>query len=76
MQVTRLGLKERDLRIMREHTMESQAFLPAMYSLRTQDLIPPDDFEDADDTDVRWLEYCRMASMVPRTRFSPSSWMS
>ncbi len=46
--------------------MESQAFLPADYSLRSQDLLPPDDFEDEDDADVRWLEYCRMASTVPR----------
>ena len=46
--------------------MESQDFLPADYSLRTQDLLPPDDFEDEDDNDVRWLEYCRMASTVPR----------
>jgi hypothetical protein len=46
--------------------MESQAFSAADYSLRTIDLIPPDDFEDEDDTDVRWLEYCRMASTVPR----------
>jgi hypothetical protein len=46
--------------------MESQAFLPADYSLRTQDLLPDDDFEDEDDADVRWLEYCRMASTVGR----------
>ena len=47
--------------------MESQDFLPADYSLRTQDLLPPDDFEDEDDNDVRWLEYCRMASHMDRT---------
>jgi hypothetical protein len=46
--------------------MESQAFVPAAYSLRPIDLIPPDDFEDEDDVDVRWLEYCRMAASVPR----------
>jgi hypothetical protein len=46
--------------------MEAQGFLPAAYSLRTVDVIPPDDFEDEDDADVRWLEYCRMASTVPR----------
>jgi hypothetical protein len=47
-------------------TMESQQFSSADYSLRTQDLLPPDDFEDDDDADVRWLEYCRMASTVAR----------
>jgi hypothetical protein len=46
--------------------MESQAFVPAAYSLRPIDLIPPDDFEDEDDVDVRWLEYCRMAASVRR----------
>ena len=46
--------------------MESQVFAPADYSLRTQDLLPPDDIEDEDDADVRWLEYCRMASTVAR----------
>jgi len=45
--------------------MESQAFVPAAYSLRPIDLILPDDFEDEDDVDVRWLEYCRMAASVP-----------
>jgi hypothetical protein len=48
-------------------SMQSQTFLPADYSLRTQDLLPPDDFEDEDDNDVRWLEYCREASHVDRT---------
>jgi hypothetical protein len=47
-------------------TMESQQFSSADYSLRTQDLLPPDDFEDDDDADVRWLENCRMASTVAR----------
>jgi hypothetical protein len=36
------------------------------YSLSPTDLMPPDDFEDEDDADVRWLEYCRMASTVAR----------
>jgi hypothetical protein len=55
-----------ELLIMERIMMESQAFLPADYSLHMQDLIPPDDFEDEDDADVRWLEYCRMASTIPR----------
>jgi hypothetical protein len=46
--------------------MESQVFDPQAYSLSPVDLIPPDDFEDEDDADVRWLEYCRMASKVSR----------
>jgi hypothetical protein len=53
--------------IMREHTMESQGFLPAECSLRPVDLLPPDDLED-DAADIQWLEYCRMASTLDRTR--------
>jgi hypothetical protein len=45
--------------------MESQQFSPADYSLSATDLIP-EDFEDG--TDVRWLEYCRVASTLDRTR--------
>ena len=45
--------------------MEAQGFLPADYSLRTQDLLPPDDFEDEDDNQP-WLEYCRCAATVDR----------
>jgi hypothetical protein len=45
--------------------MESQQFLPAMYSLSPTDLIPPDDV-DEDDADVQWLEYCRIASTLDR----------
>jgi hypothetical protein len=51
---------------MKEHTMESQAFSPAAYSLNPVDLIPSDEFEDA--VDVQWLEYCRIASTLDRTR--------
>ncbi len=47
--------------------MESQAFSPADYSLRPQDLLPPDDFEDDDTAHMPWLEYCREASQVDRT---------
>ena len=46
--------------------MESQAFLPANCSLRTQDLLPPDDFEDEDDNRL-WQEYCRCAATVDCT---------
>ena len=46
--------------------MESQAFLPAAYSLRPQDLLPPDDVED-DAAAIHWLEYCRIASTLDRT---------
>jgi len=46
--------------------MESQAFLPADYSLRPQDLLPPDDFEDEDDNRL-WQEYCQCAATVDRT---------
>jgi hypothetical protein len=53
--------------IMREHTMESQALPPAMYSLSPTDLIPPDDV-DEDNADVQWLEYCRVASTLDRAR--------
>lgn len=47
--------------------METQAFLPASYSLSPTDLIPPDDSED-DTVDVHWQEYCRIASTVDRQR--------
>jgi hypothetical protein len=46
--------------------MIEQAFLPADYSLRTQDLLPPDDFEDDDTAHMQWLEYCRCAATVDR----------
>jgi len=46
--------------------IEAQGFLPADYSLRPQDLLPPDDFEDEDDTQP-WREYCRCAATVDRT---------
>jgi hypothetical protein len=47
--------------------MESQGFLPAECSLRPVDLLPPDDLED-DAADIQWLEYCRTASTLDRTR--------
>jgi hypothetical protein len=47
--------------------MESQAFLPAAYALRPDDLLPPDDFEDGDDNTQR-REYCRIASTLDRRR--------
>jgi hypothetical protein len=47
--------------------MESQQFSPASYSLRPQNLLPPDDFED-DTADLQWIEYCRIASTLDRTR--------
>src|SRR2546421_11555038 len=47
--------------------MESQAFSPADYALRPDDLLPPDDFEDEDDN-IHWQEYCRIASTIDRTR--------
>jgi hypothetical protein len=45
--------------------MESQVFAPAMYSLRTTDLLPPDDFDD-EDPDAQWMEYCRCAAQMDR----------
>jgi hypothetical protein len=50
---------------MGENVMESQHFLPAAYSLSPVDLIPPDDFE-GEEVDIRWLEYCRVASTLDR----------
>jgi hypothetical protein len=47
--------------------MESQAFSPADYALRPDDLLPPNDFEDEDDN-IQWREYCRMASTLDRAR--------
>jgi hypothetical protein len=47
--------------------MQAQQFLPAEYSLHPQDLIPDDDFEDADDN-MHWQEYCRIASTLDRRR--------
>jgi hypothetical protein len=47
--------------------MESQQFSAADYSLRPQDLLPPDDFEDEDDN-MQWQEYCRIASSIDRAR--------
>ena len=47
--------------------MESQAFLPADYSLHTQDLLPHNDFEDDDTANMQWQEYCRTASTLDRT---------
>jgi hypothetical protein len=46
--------------------IEQAGFVAHEYSLSAVDLIPPDDFGDEDDSDVRWLEYCRMASHVDR----------
>jgi hypothetical protein len=46
--------------------MESQAFLPADYSLRPVDLLPANEPED--DDNIQWREYCRMASTLDRTR--------
>ena len=45
--------------------MESQAFLPAQYSLSPVDLIPQDDDED-EDVDVRWIRYCEVAATLDR----------
>ena len=47
--------------------MESQVFDPKAYSLSPVDLIPPDDDDDADE-DYRWLEYCRCAATLDRSR--------
>jgi len=46
--------------------MESQVFDPQAYSLSPVDVIPPDDFEDEDNTQP-WREYCRCAATVDRT---------
>ncbi len=46
-------------------SMESQVFSATTYSLRTQDLIPPDDADD-DDTVDAWAEYCSEARHVDR----------
>ena len=46
--------------------IEQAGFIAREYSLSTVDLLPPDDFEDEDDNDVRWLEYCRTASTMDR----------
>jgi hypothetical protein len=43
--------------------MESQQFSPAAYSLRPVDLLPDDDFEDAD---AQWLDYCAEAAKLDR----------
>jgi hypothetical protein len=45
--------------------MESQQFSPAMYSLRTQDLLPLDDVDEGVDA---WEDYCYEAQQVDRTR--------
>jgi hypothetical protein len=47
--------------------MESQAFSPKDLRLNPTDLIAPDESAD-EDVDVQWLEYCRIASTVDRTR--------
>jgi hypothetical protein len=47
--------------------MDSQVFDPKASSLSPIDLIPPEDGEDAD-VDVQWLEYCRVAKALDRTR--------
>ena len=47
--------------------MESQVFDPKAYALSPLDLIPHDDGDDAD-VDVPWLEYCRVASTLDRSR--------
>jgi hypothetical protein len=44
--------------------MESQAFMPRDYSLSATDLLPDDDFEDAD---AQWLDYCAEAAQLDRT---------
>jgi hypothetical protein len=43
--------------------MESQVFSAATYSLRTQDLLPPEDLDD--DTDA-WADYCAEAQRIDR----------
>jgi hypothetical protein len=45
--------------------MESQQFLPATYSLLTQDLLLPDDPDEDHDA---WQDYCCEASKVDRQR--------
>ena len=47
--------------------MSTENFGFTDYSLSPVDLIPPDDFED-EDVDVQWLEYCRCAATVDRSR--------
>ena len=47
--------------------MESQAFSLADYSPDPTYYTPDDDFEDEDDH-MHWQEYCRIASMIDRTR--------
>src|SRR5919108_1680579 len=47
--------------------VESQVFDPKAYALSPLDLIPHDDGDDAD-VDVPWLEYCRVASTLDRSR--------
>jgi hypothetical protein len=44
--------------------MQSQAFLPAAYSLSAIDLIP----EDLEEDDRQWQDYCLEASKVDRQR--------
>ncbi len=43
--------------------MEWQVFSAATYSLRTQDLISPEDLDEADDA---WADYCAEAGHVDR----------
>ena len=43
--------------------MPEQAFLPADYSLRTQDLLPA---EDTDDEHDGWQDYCYEAAQLDR----------
>jgi hypothetical protein len=45
--------------------IEPQVFSPATYSLRTQDLLSPDDFDDDHDA---WADYCAKAAHVDRQR--------
>jgi hypothetical protein len=52
---------------MGETMMEAQAFLPADYSLRTVDLIPPDDVDDDEpisEADERTARYARLGKLV------------
>jgi hypothetical protein len=49
---------------MGESLMESQAFLPARYSLSPVDLIPEDDDDQVGEVDARHLRYARLGQLV------------
>jgi hypothetical protein len=49
----------------KEWTMESQAFLPAQYSLSPVDLMSDDDDAGAE-VDLRWARYCAIARELDR----------